>query len=83
VRGIVARQIQAIGVHETSVCVRQFSDRCRPLLVRKQQSQEVVVVTGAHPGVCLAVMTGPFVSQVGYSSTKADEKISNAATTGL
>jgi len=27
-------------------------------------------MTGAHPGVCLAVITGPFVPQVGYSALK-------------
>jgi len=35
---------------------------------------------GAHPGVCLAVMTGPFVPQV--LSIKAD-KISKAVIAGL
>jgi len=28
------------------------------------------VEPGAHPGVCLAVMTDPFVPQVGYSALK-------------
>jgi len=38
-------------------------------------------IQGRVQGVCLAVMTGPFVPQV--LSIKADDKISNAVTAGV